>query len=170
MQSHVGQGQPCSVARSLWESGNALRGLPNPRFPGLDWQSGWQHRTIIQTMNQEGNDVPNGYVRRVAGRNVIPRSSRRGHQCLLASAWARGPFPGMVLIHHAPGWGEWYREATRKFLSSWLRTVLLISTIADGHGTPEDVAAKIARRQGHSRRSSRGRCRGAMHYLRASVS
>src|SRR5207245_6384012 len=20
-----------------------------------------------------------------------------------------GPFPGMVLIHHAPGWDEWYR-------------------------------------------------------------
>ena len=26
-----------------------------------------------------------------------------------------GPFPGMVLIHHMPGWDEWYREATRKF-------------------------------------------------------
>ena len=26
-----------------------------------------------------------------------------------------GPFPGMVLIHHAPGWDEWYRETTRKF-------------------------------------------------------
>lgn len=26
-----------------------------------------------------------------------------------------GPFPGIVLIHHLPGWDEWYREATRKF-------------------------------------------------------
>ena len=26
-----------------------------------------------------------------------------------------GPFPGIVLIHHMPGWDEWYREATRKF-------------------------------------------------------
>ena len=26
-----------------------------------------------------------------------------------------GPFPGMALIHHAPGWDEWYRETTRKF-------------------------------------------------------
>jgi dienelactone hydrolase len=25
-----------------------------------------------------------------------------------------GPFPGIVLIHHAPGWDEWYRETTRK--------------------------------------------------------
>ena len=26
-----------------------------------------------------------------------------------------GPFPGVVLIHHLPGWGEYYREMTRKF-------------------------------------------------------
>src|SRR5919205_845909 len=26
-----------------------------------------------------------------------------------------GPFPSVVLIHHMPGWDEWYREATRKF-------------------------------------------------------
>jgi hypothetical protein len=26
-----------------------------------------------------------------------------------------GPFPGVVLIYHAPGWDEWYRETTRKF-------------------------------------------------------
>lgn len=25
-----------------------------------------------------------------------------------------GPFPGMVVIHHAPGWDEWYRECRRK--------------------------------------------------------
>ena len=23
--------------------------------------------------------------------------------------------PGIVLIHHLPGWDEWYRETTRKF-------------------------------------------------------
>lgn len=26
-----------------------------------------------------------------------------------------GPHPGVVLIHHMPGWDEWYKEATRKF-------------------------------------------------------
>jgi len=24
-------------------------------------------------------------------------------------------YPAMVIIHHMPGWDEWYREATRKF-------------------------------------------------------
>ena len=26
-----------------------------------------------------------------------------------------GPFPGIVLMHHAPGWDEFYRETTRRF-------------------------------------------------------
>ena len=25
-----------------------------------------------------------------------------------------GPLPGVVLIHHMPGWDEWIKEATRK--------------------------------------------------------
>ena len=26
-----------------------------------------------------------------------------------------GPFPGVVLVHHAPGWDEFYREFSRRF-------------------------------------------------------
>ena len=26
-----------------------------------------------------------------------------------------GPFPGVVLIHHLPGWSEYYIETTRRF-------------------------------------------------------
>ncbi len=43
-----------------------------------------------------------------------------GHDGSVISAYfarplGSGPFPGVVLIHHAPGWDEWYRETTRKF-------------------------------------------------------
>ena len=43
-----------------------------------------------------------------------------GHQGDVINAYfARplgpGPFPAMVLIHHMPGWDEWYRETTRRF-------------------------------------------------------
>lgn len=27
-----------------------------------------------------------------------------------------GPIPGMVVIHHAPGWDEWYRETLPSLL------------------------------------------------------
>ena len=26
-----------------------------------------------------------------------------------------GPFPGVVLVHHLPGWSEFYIETTRRF-------------------------------------------------------
>ena len=46
--------------------------------------------------------------------------SIRGHNDEMISAYSArptgpGPFPGVVLIHHLPGWGEFYREMTRKF-------------------------------------------------------
>ena len=35
----------------------------------------------------------------------------------------RGPVPGMVLIHHMPGWDEWYRECTRRFAHHGYATI-----------------------------------------------
>ena len=46
------------------------------------------------TMNGHNGDAINAYFARPLG---------------------SGPFPGVVLIHHLPGWDEWYREAARRF-------------------------------------------------------
>ncbi|HEV2389835.1 MAG TPA: dienelactone hydrolase family protein [Nitrososphaerales archaeon] len=53
-----------------------------------------------------------------------------------------GPFPGVVLIPHAPGWDEWYREATRRFAHHGYLALSPNIFFRLGHGTPEDVAAK----------------------------
>ena len=34
-----------------------------------------------------------------------------------------GPFPGMVLVHHMPGWDEWYKEITLKFARAGYATL-----------------------------------------------
>ena len=54
-----------------------------------------------------------------------------------------GPFPGMVLIHHAPGWDEWYREATRRFAHHGYATISHNLYHRAGDGKPDDVAAKV---------------------------
>ena len=54
-----------------------------------------------------------------------------------------GPFPGMVVIHHAPGWDEWYREATRKFAHHGYAAISPNLYCREGHGTAEDVGAKV---------------------------
>jgi carboxymethylenebutenolidase len=53
-----------------------------------------------------------------------------------------GPFPGMVLVHHMPGWDEWYKEVTLKFARQGYATLSPNLYFRTGHGTPEDVAAK----------------------------
>jgi len=53
-----------------------------------------------------------------------------------------GPFPGMVLIHHAPGWDEWYREATRRFAHHGYLAISPNFYFRLGQGIPEDMAAK----------------------------
>ena len=54
-----------------------------------------------------------------------------------------GPHPGMVIIHHAPGWDEWYRECARRFAHHGYATISPNLYFREGQGTPEDVGAKV---------------------------
>ncbi len=69
------------------------------------------------------------------------------HSDLINAYFARplgqGPFPGIVLVHHMPGWDEWYRETTRKFAAYGYAALCPNLYFRDGHGTPEDVAARV---------------------------
>jgi len=78
-----------------------------------------------------------------------------------------GPFPGTVLIHHLPGWDEWYREATRKFAHHGYATLSPNLYHREGHGTPEDVAAKVRAAGGVADDQVIGDIDGAMRYLRS---
>jgi hypothetical protein len=53
-----------------------------------------------------------------------------------------GPFPGVVLLHHMPGWDEWYKEATLRFAHHGYAAIAPDLYCRVGHGSPDDVAAK----------------------------
>lgn len=78
-----------------------------------------------------------------------------------------GPFPGMVIVHHLPGWDEWYREATRKFAHHGYAALSPNLYFRAGHGTPEDVAAKVRADGGVPDDQAVGDMAGAMRYLRS---
>jgi len=78
-----------------------------------------------------------------------------------------GPFPGLVLIHHAPGWDEWYRESTRKFAHHGYLTISPNFYCREGHGTPGDVGAKVRAAGGVPDDQVVGDVEGAMSYLRS---
>ena len=78
-----------------------------------------------------------------------------------------GPFPGVVLIHHIPGWDEFYREATRRFTHHGYAAISPNLYHREGHGTPEDVAAMVRADGGVPDDQAIADVEGAMRYLRA---
>ena len=53
-----------------------------------------------------------------------------------------GPFPGVVLIHHLPGWDELYKEFARRFAQHGYVTICPNLYTRFGFGSPDDAAAK----------------------------
>jgi len=53
-----------------------------------------------------------------------------------------GPYPGVVLLHHAPGWDEFYREFTRRFAFHGFIAICPNLFEEWGGGTPDEVTAR----------------------------
>lgn len=85
----------------------------------------------------------------------------------MARPLGAGPFPAMVLAHHMPGWDVWYKETTHKFAYHGYVTISPNLYFRAGHGTPEDVAAKVRAEGGIADDQAVGDLAGAMNYLRA---
>jgi len=78
-----------------------------------------------------------------------------------------GPFPGIVLIHHNPGWDEWYCEATRKFAHHGYAAISHNLFHRAGEGSAEDVAAKVRAEGGIPDAQAMGDTEGAAQWMRA---
>jgi carboxymethylenebutenolidase len=78
-----------------------------------------------------------------------------------------GPFPGMVLAHHMPGWDEWYRETARKFAHHGYATISPDLYHRVGHASPEDVAAKARSDGGMLDDQVVGDLAASMQYLKS---
>jgi carboxymethylenebutenolidase len=54
-----------------------------------------------------------------------------------------GPFPGVAIVHHLPGWSEFYIETTRRFAHHGYLAICVNLYERAGQGNPDDVAAKV---------------------------
>ena len=73
----------------------------------------------------------------------------------------------MVIIHHAPGWDEWYRECARPVRPPRIRHNFTNLYFREGHGTPEDVGAKVRAAGGVPDDQVLGDLDGALKFLRS---
>ncbi len=78
-----------------------------------------------------------------------------------------GPLPGVVLAHHMPGWDEWYRDTARKFASYGYAAICPNLYERAGHGSPEDVAAKVRASGGVPDDQAVGDIASSLRYLMA---
>ncbi len=78
-----------------------------------------------------------------------------------------GRVPGVVVIHHAPGWDEWITEVVRKFAHHGYASIAPHLYFREGPGTPDDVGARVRAAGGVSDDSVIGDVKGAMEFLRS---
>ena len=95
----------------------------------------------------------------------------RGHNgdsigAYMAKPLGPGPFPGMVLIHHAPGWDEWYREAARRYAHHGYVAISPNLYHRAGHGDPNEIGAKVRESGGIPDAQALGDIEGSMRFLR----
>jgi carboxymethylenebutenolidase len=88
-------------------------------------------------------------------------------QAYYARPIAATPVPGVIVLHHMPGWDEWSKEVTRKLAYHGYAAICphLYSRI--GPGRWDDVAAAARARGGASDAQVVGDAEGAGAFLRA---
>lgn len=78
-----------------------------------------------------------------------------------------GPYPGIVLVHHLPGWDDFYRETAYRFASHGYTVISPDLYCRVGHGNPDDIAAKVRSEGGMPDDIVVGDLAAAGRYLRA---
>ena len=84
----------------------------------------------------------------------------------MAKPLGPGPFPGMVLIHHVPGWDEWYREAARRYAHHGYVAISPNLYHRSGNGVPAEVAAKVRESGGIPDEQALGDIEASLRFLK----
>ena len=81
-----------------------------------------------------------------------------------------GPFPGVIVVHHMPGWDEWSKEVTRRFAHHGYAAICPNLHHRMGPGTPEENSERIRESGGQVDALVVGDIEGALGFLRSSAS
>jgi carboxymethylenebutenolidase len=75
--------------------------------------------------------------------------------------------PGIVAVHHMPGWDEFYREFSDRLARHGYNVICPDLYCRVGHGTPDDIAARIRSQGGVRDDSVVADCSAAFTWLKA---
>ena len=96
----------------------------------------------------------------------------RGHQrdqidAYFARPFGTGPYPGVVIIHHMPGWDGPNKEIARRFAHHGYVAIVPNLHFREGKATPEENSASVRAAGGMPDDRTMGDVQGAIDYLRA---
>ena len=96
----------------------------------------------------------------------------RGHQndpidAYLARPMGAGPYPGVVIIHHMPGWDEAHKEIGRRFAHHGYVAIVPNLQFREGKATPEENSASIRAAGGMPDDRTMGDVQASIDYLRS---
>jgi len=77
------------------------------------------------------------------------------------------PLPGIVLIHHLPGWDEFYQEFAERLARHGYEVICPDLYCRYGHGTSDDVTAKVRAEGGAKDDDVVADCQAALEWLKA---
>jgi len=100
---------------------------------------------------------------------VITYAGANGDQinAYVAKPVGSGPYPGIVAVHHFPGWDEFYQEFSRRLANHGYNVICPNLYFREGHGSPDDIAAKVRAQGGIPDDQVVGDCEAAMKWLKA---
>ena len=96
----------------------------------------------------------------------------RGHKndqidAYMARPLGAGPFPGVVVIHHMPGWDGAHKEIGRRFAHHGYATIVPNLQFREGKATSEENSASIRAAGGMPDDRTMSDVQAAIDYLRA---
>jgi carboxymethylenebutenolidase len=96
----------------------------------------------------------------------------RGHMgdqidAYMARPFGAGPYPGVVVIHHMPGWDGPHKEIARRFAHHGYVAILPNLHFREGKATPEENSASIRAKGGMPDDRTMGDVQSAIDYIRA---
>jgi carboxymethylenebutenolidase len=80
---------------------------------------------------------------------------------------AEGTLPGVVAVHHMPGWDEFYREFSERLARHGYFVICPNLYERFGNGTPDDIAARARSQGGVPDDSVVADCEAALTWLKA---
>ena len=85
----------------------------------------------------------------------------------VVSPETEGYLPGIVAVHHMPGWDEFYQEFSERLARHGYTVMCPDLYCRFGHGTPDDVAAKVRAQGGIPDDSVVADCEAALRWMKA---